>query len=179
MRLLVFNWRKEIIYISGGTFRWSIKRECSHWHSYWHKSNNLGSIDADFMVSCRCCVPGGPFATRQWRFCAHVQVTQTRVQTGKRIFCSLITGNLLSTLEAHRWTSWVNQKWAGFMMCLPAFLHWYKYRSERAHTLSNSLTWLTYSWDLLRLHTVAILFHVPLSPIHPLLSLAPWCLLEM
>lgn len=49
-------------------------------------------------------------------------------------------------------------------MCLPAFLPWYK--SPHAHTLAlrAALTWLTHSWLLLWLHTVAILFHVAPLP---------------
>lgn len=79
----------------------------------------------------------------------------------RAIFCSLITGNLLSAVEALRRTSWVNPKWVGFMMCLPAFLPWY---NTHTHTLRAALTWLTHSWLLLWLHTVAILFHVPRVP---------------
>lgn len=52
------------------------------------------------------------------------------------------------------------------MMCLPAFLPWYQspYKHTHTHILRAALTWLTHSWLLLWLHTVAILFHVPRFP---------------
>lgn len=51
------------------------------------------------------------------------------------------------------------------MMCLPAFLPWYK-SPANTHTqaLRAALTWLTHSWLLLWLYTVAILFHVAPLP---------------
>lgn len=86
------------------------------------------------MASCRCCVPGCHQTMGVLCTCAGYPDPSANRERGA-IFCSLITGNLLRAVEALRWT-WVNQKWAGFMMCLPAFLPWYKYRSKRAHTLS-------------------------------------------
>lgn len=51
-------------------------------------------------------------------------------------------------------------------MCLPAFLPWDKSPCKHTHTqaLRAALTWLTHSWLLLWLHTVAILFPVALLP---------------
>ncbi len=98
-----------------------------------YKSHKSGSIAQNIVFSCRCCWPDNGVSVHM---CGS---SRPQCKQGRgAIFCSLITGNLLRAVEALRRTSWVNPKWAGFMMCLPAFLPWYKSPCKHTHTGSQS-----------------------------------------